>query len=64
MYRRYCNERGCPGHVKNWENCRELRAFAGATAPAAWAAQIREPVPGRNAAAQTGREPSLSFRMK
>jgi len=36
MYRSYCNERGCPGHVKNWESCRELRAFAGSTAPGSW----------------------------
>lgn len=34
MYRNYCNERGCPGHVKNWESCLERRLFAGRTGAA------------------------------
>jgi hypothetical protein len=39
MYRNYCNERGCPGHVKNWESCLERRIFA---SPASATGPIRE----------------------
>ncbi len=30
MYYHYCNEPGCPGHIKSWERCDHLRAFGGA----------------------------------
>ncbi|MBU1248218.1 MAG: hypothetical protein KKB70_05935 [Proteobacteria bacterium] len=26
----YCKDNGCPGHIKNWESCREMRALGGA----------------------------------
>ncbi len=27
MFKHYCNERGCPGHVKSWERCADRRIF-------------------------------------
>ncbi|WP_029896552.1 hypothetical protein [Desulfohalovibrio reitneri] len=23
----YCNDPACPGHIKNWERCGDLKAF-------------------------------------
>ena len=27
----YCKDQGCPGHIKTWESCREMRALGGTT---------------------------------
>ncbi len=42
MYRNYCNERGCPGHVKNWESCLERRIFASPASATGATGPIRE----------------------
>mgnify|MGYP005861525813 CR=1 FL=1 len=54
MYLTYCSDPDCRGHVKSWERCSDLKAFAAQGAGCRSCAQPADACPSCPASAVTG----------